>query len=403
MPPKPTTDPQKYHVPGQGWRVKIAGRAYRLGRDEVEAERRRRELVGRWLSSGASSTNVHQVTAVGEETVAGAIAEFLDRGLRRSINRRNRIRYRDALLFVAELYGDSPASQFGALELKRVRAAMGKRRARPKCSESGDVAGRLLSRKYINQMVGCIKTAWDWLASERLVPAARSQELRSVKSWAEGDGGEERPDILPAPAADIDAVLPHLNPVVAAMVRLQTLTGMRPNEVRRMKRREISTCATEVLHPPNALPTAAVSVGDVLVWVYAPSEHKTRRKGKPRLIVLGPACQPILMPFLTAAGPDDFLFRPVEAAGGRVVLGGKPVAAGYSETSYAHAIRRACLRAGVKPWRPGQLRHGVATDLFADDPLGAMATLGHGHLQMTQYYAAANLRRAAEIAARQAS
>jgi len=415
MPRKPTTDPKKSFVAG-GWRVKIAGVIFRLGPNEYEAEKRRRKLVAQWLDAGGPGTPA-PVEADDPEgmTVAGAIAEYLERGLRGSINQRNRIRARDALLTVAEHYGDELAESFGALELKRVREKLARRTTKPKCSERTSTVGknakrrrprkpfkpRPLSRKYINQIISTIKTAWDWLASERIVPAYRAQELRTVKAWREGDGGEELPDILPAPAADIDAALQHLNSVVAAMVRLQLLSGMRPNEVRRMTRADISTSASEVLHPPNALPTSALTVGDVVVWVYAPQRHKNRKRGKPRLIALSPACQEILRPFLDAAPPDECLFRPVDAAGGRTALGGKPVATQYTEASYAHAVRRACLRAGVKPWKPGQLRHGVATDLFPEDPIAAMSVLGHGQLAMTQYYAAVTLRKAAEVAAKQ--
>jgi hypothetical protein len=44
-------------------------------------------------------------------------------------------------------------------------------------------------------------------------------------------GGEEEPPLEPVPEASIRAVVPHLEPQVAAMVQLQHLSGARPQEV----------------------------------------------------------------------------------------------------------------------------------------------------------------------------
>ena len=48
------------------------------------------------------------------------------------------------------------------------------------------------------------------------------------------------------------------------------------------------------------------------IWIYRPASHKTKYKGKVRLIVLGPQAQKVLRPYLNR-DPDAFCFSPEEA------------------------------------------------------------------------------------------
>jgi hypothetical protein len=77
--------------------------------------------------------------------------------------------------------------------------------------------------------------------------------------------------VKPAPQADIEAILPHLNPVVRAMVQLQVLAGARPGEIRCMTTGQIDR--------------------SVDPWIYNPTHHKTERFGTERPIPLGPRAQ----------------------------------------------------------------------------------------------------------------
>lgn len=72
----------------------------------------------------------------------------------------------------------------------------------------------------------------------------------------------------------------------------------------------------------------------------------------------------------------------------------------YLVSSYDHAIRKACDRAGVPRWHPHQLRHLAATvveELVDEEE--ARALLGHKGLGMTKRYAHADLLKAAKMAA----
>jgi len=54
----------------------------------------------------------------------------------------------------------------------------------------------------------------------------------------------------------------------------------------------------------------------------------------------------------------------------------------------ARAVRRACKRAGVPIWTPGQLRHNAGTKIRADFDLeAARVGLGHAHASTTEIYA----------------
>lgn len=71
----------------------------------------------------------------------------------------------------------------------------------------------------------------------------------------------------------------------------------------------------------------------------------------------------------------------------------------YTTDSYARAIKRAALRAGVEHWSPNRLRHTAATEIRAHFGLEqAQAVLGHSAARTTEIYAEKNLAASAEVA-----
>ena len=60
----------------------------------------------------------------------------------------------------------------------------------------------------------------------------------------------------------------------------------------------------------------------------------------------------------------------------------------YTYRSYGAAVRRACTRAGVRPWHPHQIRHTRGTEVRKQYKLeGAQVALGHSHAKITETYA----------------
>ena len=80
--------------------------------------------------------------------------------------------------------------------------------------------------------MGRVRRMFRWAAAEELVPPAIYQALTAVGGLRRGRShARETAPIEPVSDGVIEATLPHLPEVVADMVRLQRLTGMRPAEV----------------------------------------------------------------------------------------------------------------------------------------------------------------------------
>lgn len=63
-------------------------------------------------------------------------------------------------------------------------------------------------------------------------------------------------------------------------------------------------------------------------------------------------------------------------------------------------MKRACVKAGVKPWAPNQLRHAHGTEVRKKYGLeAAQVALGHERADVTQVYAEKNLALAVKVAA----
>ena len=89
-----------------------------------------------------------------------------------------------------------------------------------------------MCRTNINRTVHRIKRVFSWGVENELVPPAVYQALQAVSSLRAGrtDARESDP-VLPVDEGTVNGTLPHLSRVVADMVRLQLLCGMRPGEV----------------------------------------------------------------------------------------------------------------------------------------------------------------------------
>lgn len=318
-----------------------------------------------------------------------------------------------ALRPVGALYGETPAATFGPLALRSVRESM--------------IADGL-SRKVINSRVNRIRRCFRWAASVERIDAAIVHALATVEPLQ--PGRSEAPELPPVEAVPLDVVeatLPHLNRVVAAMVRVQLLTGCRGCEVAIMRGGDITRAAS----------------GN---WEFRPSYHKTAWRGKSRVIVIGPRAQEVLRPFLEAkSDPGAYLFDPREAVAEhhaargdqrkskrtpsetakRKASPGRGHADHYDRRTYHQAVVRACRRAFPHPiakiprkkrtdeqraelarwekehrWSPLQLRHAAATLVRQRFGLeGAQLHLGHARADVTQIYAERDMNKSHEIAA----
>jgi integrase len=280
---------------------------------------------------------------------------------------------RNALKSLRQLYGHTPAEEFGAAAAKTIRRAM---------IDSG------LCRNTVNGRMGKIRSMLKWAVGEKLIPADVLAEVKTVKALELGrQGVRETEEVRPVPDEHVRAVLPYLPAPVRAMVQVQWLTGMRPAEVASMKAGEIDRTGA--------------------VWAYRPARHKTMHKGIDRVVMIGPKAQEVLAPWLTD-DPSAYLFSPraaVEArnaerrASRRTPLTPSQAArkrkknprrkpgAFYTKNAYSEAVVRACSKAGVPAWRPNRLRHALATKVAKEyDLRAAQLILGHKSIRTTEVY-----------------
>ena len=292
---------------------------------------------------------------------------------------------RAALRPLKQLYGSTEARVFGPDALETVRTAM---------IESG------LSRKVINARISRIKRMFRWACKKRMIPPVVYSGLRAVEGLQRGRSqARETEPVKPVVEEHVRAVLPHVTPQIRAMIQVQELAGMRPQEVRNMR-----TCDIDVTQD---------------VWIYEPFTHKNEHHGHERRVAIGPRAQELLRPFLK---PDDsaaYIFSPKEAVAAlrdegrrrrkspltpserrrkpkskpRRVPGNQ-----YTKSSYETAIARTCKKAGVPHWAPNQLRHNCGTKVRRRYGIeGAAAVLGHSLGMVAEVYSEANFQKAIDI------
>ena len=379
----------RHHKPTGRAVVTIGGRHVYLGaHDSPESHDAYDRIIAEWLAHGrvdpaapkpGSSVMVGEVIAAfwrhaevhcrkPDGTPTGEVENF-----------------RCALRLLRRLYGNLPAAKFGALNLHAIRQAM-------------IVKG--WCRNTVNRQTSRVRHVFGWAESFELVPVGTHATLKLVAGLERGrTKARESDPVAPADPASVEAVLPLLSAPVAAMVRLQLLTGMRPGEV--------------VILRPCDLDVS----GDV--WIYSPEHHKTEHHGIPRRILIGPAAQRVLAPFLTRPTTAP-CFSPAEAEADRRAAqhaarttprscgntvgtnrARKPKRAPgdrYTVATYRRAIQRACDAAGVNRFHPHQLRHAAATNIRREHGLEAVqAVLGHAHARTTEIYAEANVAKAESV------
>jgi integrase len=318
---------------------------------------------------------------------------------------------------VKSLHGRTLVRHFSPKALKAIRQVM---------------VERGWSRKYINRQIVRVRTIFKWGVSEGLVPVDVHTALSTLQGLRAGRcAASERPPVRAVTEAEMEAVLPHVSPVVTDMIRLQWYTGMRPGEVCIMRLVDIDASDR--------------------VWLYRPSRHKTQFRGRDRVIPLGPKAREIIeKKYFGKRSLDAFLFSPAESDDHRraaqharrntpLSYGNRPGSNRradpakkpgdhYTTTSYGRAIAYGCEAAWPHPelsklkraaltdeqkeelrhwntehrWSPNQLRHAAATRIRRVAGLEmARAVLGHSTMAVTEaFYAEVDIAKVSKIMAK---
>lgn len=428
MPTPATPKLCRHRAQNQGY-VTLNGREFYLGhwpasrgkKPPVHVQVEYDDLIAKWLTNGRNLPDERPALTVNEVLLAylkWAEEHYVPNRAKDDQNRF--IRYAAAV--VRQLFGRTPAAEFGPKRLKAVRQAM---------------VERDWCRNMVNAQVDRVKRVFKWAVAEELVPGDVYHALRAVESLRRGTPGvRDTEPVKPVPVETVAAILPYLQPVMRAMVRVQVLTGMRPGELCQLRVADIDR------------------TGDGGVWVFRPRQHKTRHHGHARVVIIGPQAQEVLRPFVDAGETYVFSPRaaerarhaerranrtspvtPSQAARKPKVNPKRPKRGRYDETSYRNAIYRACDRAfppqgqlARRPkeskakwlarltqeertaltgwrsehrWHPNQLRHTAATAIRREHGIeAARVILGHSKLTTTEIYAEADQVKAAEVMAR---
>lgn len=413
-------------------RVRLQGRDLYLGTyGSEETEERYRRLIAEWLSGQLPDPRQQPATAQPEAISVNALIYRYLAWAKTYYVKRGRLSsgydsMQDAARALRQHYGRTPVNELGPLKLKGIREAL---------------IAQGLARSTINARIERIKLIIKWGVENELVDPHVSQALQVVSGLRKGHSAAKEPGpVQPVSADRVNAVLPHLSPIVRDMVRLQLLTGCRPGEIVALR------------------PCDVDRDGDV--WEYTPASHKTEHHGQRRRIYFGPKAQAILAPYLDNRPAEAACFSPRESEEQRRAEQRRqrqspltpsqkqrareagPIRAGetYTAAGYRRAICRACeaafdmpkelrnidntvrrkafrelpqeeqkserarLQAAARQWRkvhvwhPNQLRHTRATDLRRTFGIeSAQVVLGHSHLPTTEIYAEADFATARRI------
>ena len=296
-----------------------------------------------------------------------------------------------ALRPVINYFASLPIDEFGPLKLKEVREYMIKNN---------------LSRGVINHRIQKIKRMFKWAVSEQIISPFIYHGLGTVEGLKKGRcNAKEVPPVKPVDEKYIYAILPYTTPVIAAMIELQLLTGMRPGEL-------------VLIRPCDIDMTSEI-------WRYYPEKHKNQYRRIERIVSIGPRGQQILRPFLLR-GQQEYCFSAIESeqyrrdkltenrktplsCGNKVGTNRKEKpqrspGKRYDSASYRKAVqkaivaaRRAIKQRGGDPdkempkWTPYQMRHTAATKVrkyMGYESAGA--ALGHTNMSATAIYAERN-------------
>ena len=363
------------------------------------AARRYREVLAQHLAGKPVETSPRRAAPPSEwPTVGQLAAAFLLHAQRFYVGpdgqaTRTAVHLRHAVEPLLRLYRDTPTDRFSIRDLGAVRQAIVEAEFGQRLDDDGKPiagTGRRRCRRYCNELVNRIKLAFRWGVEQRLVPGSTWHELAALRGLPIGRAGlRESAPVEAVTRAQVDAVLPHLPPILQAAVELQWWSGMRPDEVLQLRMQDVDRSQER--------------------WTYRPQQHKGRWRGHDRAVVFGPQSRRVLEG-LVKADPRAYLIAPSDVMRQRrerwraarvskvppsqqqrdAENAAKPQQLNerFDVATYRRAIHRACDAAGVARWSPHRLRHAAGTRLALDvDIEAAAAVLGHTDVRVTRRYA----------------
>ena len=383
--------------------VRVNGKRIYLGKfGSPEAAQNYAQCIAEWAVGDVAPGQPAPV--VGSIAVKALAIAFLDHVQKNDPSHYHA--FRSAISVLLQLYSETAADSFTPKCLVAVQQQF---------TREVDKNGKRRSRQYCNTLASHIRTMFRWGVVQEVVSVVTADALKYVPPLRQGR--TEAPESLgrtDVPDKVVDATLPHLLPTVAAMVQVQRLATMRPNEVCRMKVGDIDMSRKDG------------------IWLYQPPKHKGTWRGDGKIIPLGKPEQALILPYWEGKSPEQAVFSPRTAMlekrerdkrrrktkmqPSQVLRAGYQKAnpkrgdrEHYDSRSYARSIERTIKKANrslpkdqqIPHWVPYQLRHAGVTELVAEndgDLNVARAVAGQKSISITQGYNHADLRIAIEQA-----
>lgn len=350
MPRQPS---YRLHKPTGQAVVTIAGKDRYLGKHGSDQSRiAYRRIIAEWGAGRQASNSIKS----DDVTIAMLVTDYLRhcKSYYPDAYNSETAAARRALSFLVD-HLSLRVAEFGPLKLKAIRAII--------VEGKDQRTGKPYARKYVNRLVAHICRMFKWGSENEVVPIDVYHALVNVPGLKAGRVSSPETDPVD-PVADslIEATIVHCPGVIADMIRVQRLTGMRPGEVCSLTPQMIDrTCN---------------------VWMADLQKHKNAWRQKQRVIFFGPRAQAILDKYVGRTA-DKVLFSPQEAMQQRLADKASkrvtPVTSGnrpgtnrktipmrapresYDTNSYRRAIKYACKKGNLEPGR--RIRFGTLLPL----------------------------------------
>lgn len=409
MPKRPAQDPQltifaptgrknRDGTPYRRYRVRLGGRTmYYRGPVGLPGspEHKRAEawyytLMAGWKAGGDAAIRPTSVEGISiGELVDAYLLHLGDRDAKTECRGRLRSNASPILLAFKAHAGNAPARKYNAAKLIAWRLLLATTRTE---------SGRRLSRQYINgKVIRCVQRMFAWAkgvsaGEDVLVPREVYADLIAIDPLRKGETtAPEREPVVDVPDSVVDETMPHLNPIVADVVRLIRMTGARPSEI----------C--------GLTPSMIDRTIDPVIWVAVLDRHKNSERGKARTLTFDRAAQLILSKYMLGTPEDSPLFTggklresmtqerharrkskptPAQLADMRAASESRAEDRNpLDESVVQNHVRRACKAHGIVRWNIYQLRHAAITEASRKvDRECAQIVGGHSTMRTTRGY-----------------
>jgi integrase len=384
--------------------VRVLGREIWLGKwGSPEADRKYRELLTAWASSGGTTCEPPQPVAAAPErkraspsapppvvgvplSVGSLLVQYM--AVVKAEKPVDRKHAKWWLVRSVAIALDSrkhlAVSQFGPKMLAEVQRELATE-PMPK-TRSGHTHR---SREQVIKIINAIRGMFAWGVSEEIVGPERLHALKTVKPLRHGEvrEGDKR---NPIPEQHLRTSSKKMPPVIADIVQFILLTGCRPDEA-------LSLRMANVEQRQDA-------------WRYVPPKHKNTHRGLNREVAIGPRAAAVVKRWATGKAPDELVWSaadlvpPKRSRRKRTTIPLRPRRMASSRITperLRKLVARACEAAEVPTWTPYCLRHTRLQAVRDQYGLEAAAAIGgHSEARVTEeHYARESFGKAAAVAA----